>query len=272
MRLILAAFAVILAGAAAAAERAEIDRLWRAMDMDGVIRLMRAEGLDYGRTLDEDMLAGQGGEGFLSLVGGLYDEGRMAASARERFAEDLADDDVAPMLAFFEAPLGQRIIALELSAREAMLEPEVEEASRERLAEMDRGGDPRVAQLDRFVAANDLVESNVMGALNASYAFYLGMEQGGALEEDMAEADILADVWSQEEQVRTDTEDWVYAFLALAYQPLDDADLVAYTEFSETPAGRALNRAIFTAFDRMFVDISRGLGLAVARFLVGEEL
>lgn len=272
MRLALAALTVLIALPAWAAERAEVDRLWDLMDMDGVIEVMRAEGLDYGRSLDTDMLAGRGGAGFTALVEGLYDEDRMAATARDRFAGDLAEADVAPMIAFFETPLGRRIIALELSARQAMLDDGVEEASRDRIAGMDEAGDPRVEMLNRFVEINDLVESNVMGALNASYAFYQGMEQGGALEDEMGEADILTDVWSQEEEVRADTEGWVYAFLALAYQPLTDEELARYTAFSETEAGQELNRAIFVAFDRMFVDISRGLGLAVARYLVGEEL
>jgi hypothetical protein len=137
---------------------------------------------------------------------------------------------------------------------------------------MRAAGDPRMAMLERFIEVNDLVESNVSGALNSSYAYYRGMIDGGAFEGEMGEGDVLADVWSQEADVRADTEEWVYSFLALAYQPLPDAELSAYTAFSATPAGQDLNRAIFVAFDKMFVDISHALGLATARYMVGQEL
>jgi hypothetical protein len=192
------------------------------------------------------MLAGQGGETFAGVVSHIYDAGDMADTARDRFAGSLAGTDIAPMLAFFDTASGRRILGLELSAREAMLE--------------------------RFVEVNDLVESNVSGALNSSYAYYRGMIDGGAFEGEMGEGDVLADVWSQEADVRADTEEWVYSFLALAYQPLPDAELSAYTAFSATPAGQDLNRAIFVAFDKMFVDISHALGLVTARYMVGQEL
>jgi hypothetical protein len=260
------------AAAASAAERADIDRLWSLMAMDEVVAVMREEGLDYGRSLDDDMLDGRGGEGWMAIVGAIYDSGRMSGTAHERFAEDLAGTDIAPMLAFYESELGHRVIGLELAARRALLDPDVEAASRDRATRMTEENDPRMALITRFVEVNDLVESNVMGALNASYAFYTGMNDGGAMGEEMAEAEILSDVWAQEPEVRTETADWVYGFLALAYEPLSDADLEAYIGFSQTPAGQGLNRAIFTAFDQMFIDISHALGAATARYLVGQEL
>lgn len=255
-----------------AAERADIDRLWALMAMDEVVAVMRDEGLDYGRSLDDDMLDGRGGAGWMAIVGAIYDTGRMSETAHERFAENLAEVDVAPMLAFYESDLGSRVIALELAARQELLDPDVEAASRDRAARMSEDGDPRIALIGRFVEVNDLVESNVMGAMNASYAFYTGMSDGGAMGEGMAESDILSDVWAQEPEVRTETTDWVNSFLVLAYQPLSDADMEAYIGFSQTPAGQRLNRAIFTSFDQMFVDISHALGAATARYLVGEEL
>ena len=129
------------------------------------------------------------------------------------------------------------MIGLELSARRALLDPDVEAASQDRVTRMGDAGDPRIALIGRFVEANDLVESNVMGALNASYAFYTGLNEGGALGDEMAEDEILSDVWAQEPDVRTETGDWVYSFLVLAYQPLSDADLEAYIGFSRTAAG-----------------------------------
>jgi Uncharacterized protein conserved in bacteria (DUF2059) len=269
-------FPLLIAGSAAAAagaaDRADIDRLWRLMAMDDVVAVMREEGLDYGRSLDDDMLDGRGGAGWMAIVGVIYDAGRMSETAHKRFAEDLASTDIAPMLAFYDSDLGRRVIGLELSARRALLAPDVEAASQDRATRMRDAGDPRIAMISRFVEVNDLVESNVMGALNSSYAFYRGMNEGGALGDEMAEDEILSDVWAQEPGVRTETGDWVYSFLVLAYQPLSDADLEAYTGFSRTASGQLLNRAIFTAFDQMFLDISRALGRGVSHYMDGQEL
>ena len=51
--------------------------------------------------------------------------------------------------------------------------------------------------------------------------------------------------------IRQNTTEWVYSFLLLAYEPLEDADLETYIAFSETGAGQDLNAAMFAAFDGM---------------------
>ena len=122
----------------------------------------------------------------------------------------------------------------------------------------------------RWHSGNDLIEANVAGALNASYRFYAGLVEGGAIE--MTESEILADVWSQEEETRTDTTEWLYGFLLMAYQPLDADQMDAYVALSASPEGRALNRALFDAFNKMYDDISYGLGLAVAQQMRGQDL
>ena len=58
----------------------------------------------------------------------------------------------------------------------------------------------------------------------------------------------------------------------MAYQPLSDADLTAYIDFSATAEGRMLNAALFASFDVLFVAVSEELGFAAARFAQGEDL
>jgi hypothetical protein len=99
------------------------------------------------------------------------------------------------------------------------------------------------------------------------------MSDGGAFDDaQMTEAEMLADVWSQEPDIRAETEGWLYPFLALAYEPLSDADIEAYLAFSESQAGQAMNAALFAAFDKVFSDISRDLGRAVAEMLSGRDI
>ena len=108
--------------------------------------------------------------------------------------------------------------------------------------------------------------------LNSNVAFYRGMSEGGAFPATLTEQEMLRDVWGQEADIREETETWLYSYLALAYEPLAPEDLDAYIAFSRTEAGGVLNRALFTAFDGMFAEISFALGRGAAQFIGGQEL
>ena len=88
----------------------------------------------------------------------------------------------------------------------------------------------------------------------------------------MTEDQMLAEVWSAETDVRAETEDWLYPFLNLAYQPLTEAELQDYVAFSRSDAGQRLNRAMFVAFDAVFTEISHDLGQALGREMQGQAL
>jgi hypothetical protein len=118
----------------------------------------------------------------------------------------------------------------------------------------------------------DLVESNVMGTLNSNLAFFRGMAATGGETFGMTEADMLDEVWRGEAEARDQTVDWLFPFLTLAYQPLTDAELQAYVDFSDTAAGRKVNAAMFAAFDSMFDRISEELGRAVALQMKGQDI
>ena len=184
----------------------------------------------------------------------------------------LKDSDIDPLVQFFEGETGRKIVGLEVSARQALLDEAVEAAGKERLEELTADGDPLLDLVTEYVEVNDLLEYNVVGAMNSNYAFYIGLQDGGAFDATLTEEQILTDVWSQEEVIRADTEDWLYGFLVMAYQPLTEAELTEYIALSETPEGQALNRALFVAFDELFVEISRALGRSAATFVVGEDL
>jgi hypothetical protein len=132
--------------------------------------------------------------------------------------------------------------------------------------------DPRLALIRDFAVAGDLIEMNVAGAMNANLAFYQGMADSGGAAAEMTEEEILSDVWGQEPQVRADTEEWLFPYLVMAYEPLSDEDLEAYTAFWESAAGKRLNTALFAAFDVVFTDISRDLGRAAARQMQGDDI
>lgn len=250
---------------------APADALYEALRIDDMLSVMRDEGKAYGRELGQDLFAGGTSPRWDALLDEIYDPAKMRDLVRRDFAAALAGTDTAPLVAFFTAQTGQRIVGLELEAREAMIEDAVEEAARERFRQLETASDAaRLDQVTRFIAANDLLEANVAGALNASFRFYRGLVDGGGFQ--MSEQEILSDVWAQEEETREDTREWLYAFLLLAYEPLEDDTLDAYIALSATPEGRALNRALFAAFNRMYDEISYALGLAAAQQMQGQDL
>ncbi|MCU0815370.1 MAG: DUF2059 domain-containing protein [Cypionkella sp.] len=253
---------------------AAVIALSETMRIGEIIDIMREEGLAYGQTLEAEMFPGGGGPRWQGIVGMIYDGEKMRARFDAAFARELANapEDVGQIAAFFAAEPGARFLTLELEARRALLDESVEDAAKLAWEDMVAAGDPRVDLLRRFAETNDLIESNVMGALNANLAFYRGMAEAGAFGDDMTEDQMLADVWGQEADVRAETEDWLFPFLALAYQPLTDEELDTYIVFSETPAGQRMNAALFAAFDEVFTAISQDLGRAVAIQLQGQDI
>ena len=240
-----------------------------------ILEVMRTEGLDYGTTLETDMFPGKGGTGWADRVGRIYDVTAMQARFDTAFVEALAqasDGALDVMDAFFASERGQRILTLELEARRALLDDAAEEAAKLNFEEMTARNDPRVDLITRFAEANDLIEMNVAGALNANLAFFRGLSNAGAVDGKMTEDQILSTVWAQEIDIRSETESWLYPYLALAYQPLSDEDMDAYLAFSVVAEGRALNAALFAAFDSLFTAISADLGLAAANQMRGEDI
>ena len=258
--------------AAPLAEEQAFAALVEALDLDGVIAVMRDEGIKYGAELETDLFAQPIGAKWAERVSAIYDPARMRAVFVEKLQRELPAEAVASMLEFFASDLGSRIIGLELSARRALLDPAVKEAADVLRDEMIAAKAPRLTLLREFAEIGDLIESNVAGAMNANYAFVNGLAEGGGFPYEMTQEQIVTDVWSQEQEIRTETEDWLYAYLGMAYQPLSDADLAAYMAVSATAEGKALNRALFVAFDVMFTGISRDLGLAAANYIAGQEI
>lgn len=258
----------------AAALRPEVAALMETMRIADIVAILREEGIDYGRTLETDMFPGAGGSGWQATVGLIYDGARMegAFGASLNTALEGQGEATEAARAFFGSDIGQKVLRLEIEARRALLDDGTEEAAKVAWQEMAAEGGARVDLLEAFVAANDLVESNVMGALNSNLAFYQGMVEGGAFGEEMTEEQMLSDTWAQEPEIRASTSDWIYPYLALAYGPLSDAELQQYIDFSLSPAGQALNVALFAAFDDVFTPVSKALGLAVARQMQGQDI
>lgn len=263
---------LVLSGPALAGDGTEA--LLDALAIDEVAAIMGEEGLGYGRQLEEDLFPGRGGAAWAREVADIYAPDRFLPEFRKVFGRTLAADggDVAAMTAFFTSDTGRKTVALELSARRALLDDSVAEASKLKVEEMRAEDDPRLAAVEAFIEAGDLIEANVSSGLNASLSFYRGLAEAGAVPGGMAEDELLASVWSQEADIRSESTDWLYSYLTMAYAPLSDEELRAYIAFSASEAGQDLNRALLAGFDAAFQSISRDLGKAAGARIAGQDL
>ncbi|MEM1363510.1 MAG: hypothetical protein AAGF94_17665 [Pseudomonadota bacterium] len=260
-----------VAQAAVASPRA--NAVLDALRISDLLHIMEVESIQSAQDLDDSMLGGTGGTSWRQIVARINDPVRIEREIRKVFSDEMPAELATSAEAFLGSTQGQRIVELELSAREALLDPAIDQMNRAALRDMRDSELARFDKITEFVEINNLVDANVVGAMTGNLAFLRGLRGGGfPAYADVSDAEIAAEVWAREPELRVDTEEWVYGFLTLAYRPLSDDDLEALIAFSDTDAGRALNRALFYSFDKVFTKTSRALGEALAFQLSGEEI
>lgn len=249
-----------------------ITQLAEVLGLDAVIDVMQEEGIGYGDEMALEMFPRQAGPRWHEMVEVIYDRQAMEDIVMVALADGFENIDTAPLTTFFSSDLGRRIVRLEIGARQALMDETIEEVAKENVERMIDDDDPRLVMIEEFIEVNDLLDANVVGALNANYAFYLGLVDGGGFPEPVAQDQILEDVWGQEQEIRDDTTEWLYSYLSMAYQPLSDDDLQAYIALSRREDGKTLNQILFDGFDEMFVGISRALGIAAGQMMSGKDI
>lgn len=273
--LVCAVVAMTLPSAARAeVDEGQLEQLMDAMLFDEVVTVLAREGQDMvGDFVD----AGYGvpKPAWKDMLDRLYDPEVMSKAFHDEMAEALKGCDLAPMVAFFSTDLGGRIARLELDTRKAMSDDAAQAAAGQAWAELDPDTE-RARLIEDYVQVNDLVEMNVVGAMNSDIAYYSGLwSEGFEAEEGMSDSDLLNEIWASEPEVRADVSEWVYGFSTLAYEPLTDDEFEAYIDFARTDAGQDLNRALFASFDAVYEHLSRGLGAGTAMLMQkyeGEQL
>lgn len=272
MRLLaVAATALVLTTQTLSAQSASlIDRFYSVFDMGAVLEILREEGVASGKSMTEDGSISNS-PAWTARLNAIYREDK-AWDAFKRGLERIKDaDSSVEALAFFEGELGAKIVQIELDARRALSADGADEAAAARVEEL-RDEDPALYLMYReFIEVNDLVDSNVAGALNSNLAFYRGMATNDTYSEGLSESFILNTVWEQEPEIREEMEEWTMNFSTMAYASLSKAEMQSYIDVSKTPAGQKLNAVLFAGFDAMFEEQSYALGRASAEFMLGED-
>jgi len=268
---LLATFIAIQAVPAAASE-AQTDALWEARRFGDYAEVLAAEGLDGGAELADTLFPDDDTSGWADTVERIYDVTALKKTLSRALHDELDAHDMAEAVAFFESKTGARSIELEISARWALLAPDIESMSIEHMNQMAKSGDPRLEMVRTFADLNGLVENNVVSSMNGNYAFLTALSEAGQGPYVNDQGALMSAVWEQEEEIRADTEEWVLSFFTFAYSPLNDAEMQEIIDFSKKKQGQRLNSALFACFDVLYDDISAQLGTAAARYMAGERL
>lgn len=247
-------------------------QLMEALRLRDIVEVVAAEGIAAGPEIEGDMFPGRGGIGWKVELERIYDISRVMGIMSDDIKANLSEADADVLISFLGSDLGARIVEGEVSARAAMLDPAVDEAAFAVAAEMRDEGGRRVDQIAEFIATYDLVTSNVVGGLNSNYAFYQGLAAGGALPDAMTEDQIVNEVWSQQDVIQAETEDWLFAYLIASYADLSDDEMQTYIAFARTDAAQAFNTVLFDSFGTVFTSISRALGRAVADRMLAQDI
>ncbi len=259
-----------LVSAASALSDARMSVLVDVLKLPEAAAILSDEGLNQAQELNEDMLDGQGGPGWALQIAHIYEPALMVELVRAELERELSGDLLEEVINFFATNQGTQIIDLENAARRAIQDADVEKAARARYTTLKDSDDPRLEMIGKYVESGDMISRNVTSALNSNYQFLRGLVEGGAFE--MSEEEMLKDAAGDIEESTADTTEWLFGYLLLAYHPLPDVDLKAYIAFTDSPAGQALNRALFEGFGKAYEDISYALGRAVALNMTAEEL
>ncbi|UWP99884.1 DUF2059 domain-containing protein [Aliiroseovarius crassostreae] len=256
----------------ATAQASSFDRFWNALQLQETLTIVREEGHSYALEAAEQLTGRPSDRFWQREVDQIYDLERMTAQVRADLQQAMVGRDLGAALTYYESKAGQQVIDLEISARRAYLAPGVDEAAREAWYGGGNVG-TRADLIRRIIRDGELIERNVVGALNSNFAFLTAFAQSGPNEGMVLdERAILDEVMSEEDALRLDTAEWLYGYLSLAYGPLSEQALEELAEISDSPAGRHLNDVLFLGFDPMFEDLARRLGVAAGQALLQQDL
>ncbi|WP_171098956.1 DUF2059 domain-containing protein [Ruegeria sp. HKCCD7255] len=267
MRLVALLIAALLcAGPLAASDN--LERLAKAMHLADVAEILRTEGLEQGKDLNETLLNGRAGQYYEEQIDLLFDETRLHDQIASALDRKMTDAQIEKAAIFFESELGQSIVTLENAARRAFWDEQIEDYAIASYRDADRDS-PFYRLIEEYIRLNNLIELNVQGSMSAHYNFYLGLSEG---RDSFASSDSFLLGLLDDEVSKAETTEWLFSFLLMAYRPLSEAELRENIAFSRTETGRALNRALFAGFDDIFDGIWYQLGTAVSKEINASDL
>lgn len=263
---------VILAQGLSAQQNAqEIEKILDALQIEELLELIAEEELSFGEDLRADMLPEINAQRWERSLREQIRADAVRPIFVEAFAKALsAQEDLRAVTVMSRSPVMGKAVDLELKARRLLLDADIEAAAIER-ADQARNL-PRYKALAAYIESLDLVETNVAGSLNSNLVLYRELAQGGAFGFEISDQEILSDVAAEADSLRADIEEWLTAYLFMAYHPLTEAEFSELVDLGESAEGRALYHAADRGYEAVFAYNSKVLARFIVARLVGEDL
>lgn len=257
-----------------ATQGAALAALEESLGIDALLEVIAREGHAYGEGLDQGMLSGKGSLRWQAVVARIYQPERLKTRFSQALSLALAErpEVLADAVTFFSSPTGKAIVAREIAAREALLDPDHKEAAEVAAGKLRDARSPRLRLIRNLIEASDLIEGNVASGLTGSAAFNEALTATLPPGQRLPEADRMAQVWAQEAEIRASTAAWLLTFMTEAYAPLSDAELEEFLAFATSDSGKALNQALFTAYGETFRVVMQELGHEAGLVLRGGRI
>lgn len=245
-------------------------QLYTALNLQEIVLIMRQEGLEEAEATKEIYLKNIRKDSFNSAIDALYSEAFMETQLRSGLKTALSEDDAEIALAFYQTQLGALASKLETSARAAISNDAVEEMAVSVANDALQAGNKRAKLLKNAVTDMELTEYNLSGAFSARFAFLSGLAEAEEL--GITQDQIINLIAQDREALRDEIDQWVLGFVFMTYRPLSDEELSQYLAFLLSTPGKALNRALFEAFNELSTQNAGQLGKLLAAAIQAREL
>ena len=247
-----------------------ISDLYEALQMDRVNEIIRVEGIQDARGTGEAYLSKNTVARFVDQAQSVYQLETMEKDFKRLLTENLSISDAEAILLFYRSPIGKMASELEVSARVAISNKQIEEMAKIKFNEAVNLKNERLKELGSVIETLELVEQNLIGAYAAQFAFMYELSKLGLV--NLSRQEMIDAITSDEEKLKSDILEWLMAFSHMAYSPMSDEEFNVYNDFSKSALGITLNKALFSVYNEMAKDQSQRLASILGEFMKSEDL
>ena len=247
-----------------------ISDLYDALHMDRINEIIRLEGIQDAEGTGEAYLPPNSVDRFVAQAKSVYQLEAMERDFKRLLNQNLSIVDANKILLFYQKPLGKVASELEVSARIAISDAQIEEMAKLKLKEAVKSKNKRLDEIESVIRTLELVEQNLIGAYAAQFAFMYELSKLGVIE--LSKQEMIDLITNDEEKLKGEILEWLMAFSHMAYTPMGDKDFSDYSDFSKSELGIALNKALFSVYNEMAKDQSQRLASILGEFMKSEDL
>jgi len=262
--------ALVLAPAARAADRANVEAFLEVTGFDAALESIAFSAADAPRLLGRE--PGDFGHDWARVSREVFDVGEMQETAIGILGATLEDDLLAHAAEFYASPLGRKLVAAENASHlDADDETKLTRGAT-LLAEAREEAAGRVAVLERMNAAVDGAGQSVRAAQEIVVRFMMAASHAGVLPDRLDEQALRALIRGQEDEMRAEMAAAGLANAAYTYRDLTVEELKAYASALEHPKMQLVYELMSAVQYEIMASRFETLAARMAEMHPGEEL